>query len=621
MKFPRIFALPLMTAFVAVAMLAQSMGTITGIAADPTGAAVPGCEVLATNTATGVVTRTHANATGTYIAPSLIAGPYKVDFQCAGFNRKEFKDLILRVGQQMRLDAALEVGNISQSVEVTAQGEALQRENAEVSQTLTSVDIQNLPVNGRDPYALIQFTTGISAGGGDPSGLAYNDQLSINGSRGRGNSFVIDGASSLHISGQGEAVGSIEAFSEAKVLTNTYSAEFGRTAGGVVLFNVKNGTNQYHGSLFEYHRNSSLNAGTWQDNMLGNSIATRRAHQFGATFGGPVPVLKNKLFFFGSYEGQRDHAPSSKRRTVAPDDMRKGDFSTHPATINDPLSKAPFAGNIIPQSRMDPAALKLMALLPQPNSTGTFNPSYNISSENYAYVGKVDWARNYGIGRVDYNPTDKDRIFGTLAVINERRDEGQDFPNALNLIRGATPRNLPRLTLTYTRLFSANLSNELMAHAARDRRMQHPWFDDFDAVRDLGMKRAPALGMPSIETTGGFGNFGYSRFEEWVSQPAGINETLTYQSGRHTIRLGGQLFQNQFNYISAGQVAGIYRFNGEITGLGAKGRNNPLNTWADLLLGAVKTAEVPVTQIPVTRTNRTWGYSSTTPGRFPAVST
>jgi hypothetical protein len=598
------FAIAIQPAF----LVAQSgVGTLTGIVTDPSGAAIPGCQVSAVNTDTGVISRTHTNQSGTYIAPSLVAGPYRASFECAGFNRREVADLALRVGQQMRVDASMEVGNLAQTVDVSTRGELLQRENAEMSQTITSTDIQNLPVNGRDPYMLIQFTTGVVAGGADPSGPNHSDQLSINGSRGRGNSFVIDGASSLHIGGMGESIGSIEAFSEAKILANTYSAEFGRTAGGVVQFNVKNGTSQYHGSAFEFHRNSALNAGNWQDNLAGNRIATRRIHQFGGTFGGPVPGYRHKLFVFGSFEGQRDRAPSLKRRTVAPADLRDGNFSAHPGTINDPLAKAPFPGSVIPVSRQDPAARKLITLLPAPNSIGTFNPSYNIYSDNYTYMGKTDWGRNFGIGRVDYNPTEKDRFFVTFAHINERRDEGQDFPTALNYIRGATPRDMRRLTITYTRLFSANLSNELMGHAMRDNRTQHPWFGDFDARQELGMQRTAALGMPTIETTGGFGNFGYSRFEQWVNQPAGLNETVTYQTGRHTMRFGGQLFQNQFSYISAGQVAGIYRFNGEITGLGSRGRNNPMNAWADLLLGAVKTAEIPVSQIPVTRTNYNLG--------------
>lgn len=608
MRLSRFFQFFASGALSAAALLAQSgIGGITGIVADPTGAAIPGCEVSITNTDTGVTTRTSSNARGVYIAPSLINGQYKMHFQCAGFAGREISNLVLRTGQQMRIDAALKIGDIIQSVEVTTQGELLQRENAEVSATLTSNDIQNLPVSSRNPYALVQFTTGISAAGSDPTELAYNDQLSVNGSRGRGNSFVVDGSSSLHISGQGEAVGSIEAFHEAKILTNTYSAEFGRTAGGVVIFNVKNGTNQLHGSMFEFHRNSALNAGTWQDNMIGAGIATRRIHQFGATVGGPIPVYKNKLFFFGSFEGQRDYAPALKRRTVPPADMRRGDFSAYPIVVNDPTNKTPFPGNAIPASRVDPSALKLISFLPGSNSAGTYNGSYNIFSDNYAYLGKTEWTRNYGIGRIDYNPSDKDRIYLTYSQINELRDEGNDFPTPLNYIRGATGRNLRRMAVTYTRLFSAAVSSELMAHGSRDPRQQLPWFGDFDAKTSLGIQRVATSGMPTVEMTGGWGNYGYSRFEQWVSQPAGVNNVTTYQTGRHTVRFGAQLYQNQFWYISAGQVAGVYRFNGEITGLGSRGRSNPVNPWADLMLGAVKTAELPVSQIPVSRANYNLG--------------
>jgi hypothetical protein len=592
----------------APALLAQSnVATITGIVTDQTGAAVPGCQVVITNTATGAVSRTESNASGVYLAPSLLPGPYKIEFQASGFNLREVQNVEVRTGQQLRLDASLEVGNVTQAIEVTAQAELLQRESIEMSQTLTSTEIRNLPINGRNPYALMQFASGISALGDDPSALSYADRISINGSRSRGNSFIIDGASSLHIGGIGERIGSIEAFSEAKILTNTYSAEYGRTAGGVMIFSVKNGTNDYHGSVYEYHRNNALNAGNWQDNAAGREAATRRIHEFGATMGGPVPGLRNKLFFFGSYEGQRDHAPTTRLRTIPEAAARGGDFSAFATVINDPLSRMPFPNNIIPVNRQDPAAQKIASMLPGVNAAGTFNRQYGIYTNNWVYGGKVDWSRNFGIGRVDYNLTDNDRFFVTFAHINERRDEGNDIPNPLNNIRGATPRDMRRLTVSYTRIFTPSLSNELMAHAMRDNRTQHPWFGDFNATTELGIQRTPVIGMPTIQTSGGFGNYGWSRFEEWISQPAGLNETATYQSGRHTMRFGGQLFQNQFWYKSAGQVAGVYTFNGEITGLGAAGRNNPLNSWADLLLGAVKSSEIPVSQIPVNRTNYNLG--------------
>ncbi len=590
------------------AATAQSgIASITGIVSDPTGGAVVNCEVVVTNTATGIVNRTRTNESGVFLLPSLIAGPYTVTFESAGFTKREIQGVVLRTGQQMRLDTSLEVGAVTESVNVTAEIEPLMRETVEISQTLTSSDIESLPLNGRNPYAFVQFAAGVSAGGDDPSALAYADRLSINGSRSRGNAFVIDGSSSLHIGGIGERIGSIEAFSEAKILTHTYSAEYGRTAGGVLVFNVKNGGTEHHGSVYEYHRNNSFNAANWQDNANNRTAATRRIHEFGGTWGGPVPGTRNKMFFFGSYEGQRDHSPTTRLRTIPEPAVRSGDFSALPTVIRDPLSRTPFPDNMIPVSRQDPAAVNFLKLFPQPNSAGTFNAQYRIPTNNWVYPGKVDWSRNFGIGRVDYNPTDRDRFFVTFAHINEARDEGLNFDSAINNIRGATPRDMRRLSINYTRIFSPNLSNETLAHAMRDNRKQYPWFGDFNARQDLGIQRTPAPGMPTVSIAGGYGNYGHTQLQDWINQPAGLNNTMTWQTGKHTMRFGGQLFQNQFWYISTGQVAGVYNFNGEITGLGAAGRNNPLNALGDFLLGAVKTSNIPVTQIPVNRTNYNLG--------------
>lgn len=255
---------------------AQSgIASVTGIVSDVSGAVIPNCNVTLTNTATGIVSKTRTNDSGVFILPSLLAGPYTALFESAGFNNREVRSLVLRTGQQMRLDTVLELGTVAESVEVSGLIEPLMKETVEMSQTLTSSDIQNLPLNGRNPYAMVQFAAGISAGGDDPSALNYADRLSVNGSRSRGNAFVIDGASSLHIGGIGERIGSIEAFSEAKILTHTYSAEYGRTAGGVLVFNVKNGTNQHHGSIYEYHRNNNFNAANWESNA-NNRTAKRK---------------------------------------------------------------------------------------------------------------------------------------------------------------------------------------------------------------------------------------------------------------------------------------------------------------------------------------------------------
>lgn len=588
--------------------VAQSgIASVTGIVSDVSGAVIPNCDVTLTNTATGIVNKTRTNDSGVFILPSLLAGPYSATFASAGFNNREVRGLVLRTGQQMRLDTVLELGTVAESVEVSGLIEPLMKETVEMSQTLTSSDIQNLPLNGRNPYAMVQFAAGISAGGDDPSSLDFADRLSVNGSRSRGNAFVIDGASSLHIGGIGERIGSIEAFSEAKILSHTYSAEYGRTAGGVLVFNVKNGTNQHHGSIYEYHRNNSFNAANWESNANNRTAATRRVNEFGGTWGGPVPGMNNKMFFFGSYEGQRDKNPTTRLRTIPEAAVRAGDYSALPTVMNDPLSRAPFPGNRIPVSRQDAAAVNFLKLFPEPNSAGTFNAQFRIPTNNWVYPGKVDWSRNFGIGRVDYNPTDNDRFFVTFAHINEARDEGLNFDSPINNIRGATPRDMRRLSINYTRIFSPSLSNEVLAHAMRDNRKQYPWFEDFNAGQTLGIRRTPAPGMPTITMSGAYGSYGHTQLQDWINQPAGLNNTMTWQSGKHTMRFGGQLFQNQFWYISTGQVAGVYNFSGELTGLGAPGRNNPLNALGDLQLGAVKTSNIPVSQIPVNRTNYNLG--------------
>jgi len=328
----RMALIAVLALWVAVGPAAAQSGiaSITGIVSDPSGAAVANCEVGLTNTATGIVNKTRTNESGVFLLPSLVAGPYTATFESAGFSKREIRSLVLRTGQQLRLDASLEVGAVAESVQVSAEVEPLMKETVEMSQTLTSSDIQSLPLNGRNPYAFVQFAAGVSAGGNDPSALDYADRLSINGSRSRGNAFVIDGSSSLHIGGIGERIGSIEAFSEAKILTHTYSAEYGRTAGGVLVFKVKNGGSQHHGNAYEYHRNNSFNASNWQDNANNRAGVTRRVHEFGGTWGGPVPEQHDSPKPAGSGGGQFPETVSSTQqcrhvqRTVPDPDQQLG---------------------------------------------------------------------------------------------------------------------------------------------------------------------------------------------------------------------------------------------------------------------------------------------------------
>jgi hypothetical protein len=598
-----------LSVFAALILAAQSnVATLTGIITDNTGAVVPGAEVTLRSNNTGIVSRAVTNGQGIYTAPSLLAGPYTVEFTARGFKKNQVPLLVLETAQTKRLDLTLEIGDVQQVVEVQATVTPLMQESAEISETITAKDIQSIPLNGRVPYALLALTPGVAAGGDDPSNLEFDANLSLNGSRKGGNAYVIDGASTTHIGGIAERIGSIEVIQEFKVLASTYSAEYGRTSGGVITFQVKSGTQNYHGALYEFHRNNALYANSWENNGRGISRGVLIRNEFGGTLGGPVPGMNRKMFFFAGYEGIRDSVPLTQIRTIPDPSLRGGNFSGVPVPVNDPLTNRPFANNIIPASRLDPAAQKFMALFPIPNTGGLFNSRFGINTNNWArQQGRSD-NKNYGTMRIDYNPTDKNKFFFTYSHVNEGpRDLVRDFDNVLNTTIGPRFRNIRRATFGYTRFWRPGLSSELLLSAQRDPRVIDPWYKNFDVTRELGIQRKIGPNLPLISIAGGYGNYGDARFENWVHQPASLGNIFTGLRGRHTVKFGAQLYQNQFWYAAAQQISGTYSFNGEITGNGTVGRNNPVNALADLLMGAIKTANYPVPQIPVNRINYNLG--------------
>jgi len=591
-----------------VALWSQTTpGSITGIVTDKSGALVVAAAVAVTNTDTGVSLRTNTNESGVYVASSLLSGPYTVVIEVSGFKKYQVRGLVIETGQKLRLDAQLEIGDIAERVEVQATVTPLQQETAEVSKTITSNEMRNIPLSTRTAYGLMALSAGISSTGSDPSIIGPDDVVSINGSRKGSNAFIIDGAATTHIGGIPERLGSIEAIQEAKILASTYSAEYGRTSGGVVMFQVKSGTQQYHGSLYEFHRNRALNATQWENNARSIRQNALIRNEFGVSLGGPVPKMNNKLFFFGSYEGLRDRIPGTKIRTIPEPGILGGNFAGTPVVVNDPLTGAPFPGNTIPPSRLDPAAVKYLGLFPAPNAAGVLDSRYGIRGSNWALPLPTSDYKNYGIGRLDYNPNDKQKFFFTYSHINEGpRDNGRDFLNVLNTTVGPRMRNIRRATFGYTRFLRPSLTNEFIASAQRDPREISPWYPDYDVTKELGVARRIGATSPVV-TIAGYGSFGNSAIQSWIHQPSSLQNVLNWTRGTHNIRMGGQLYQNQFWYIAADSTTGAYSFNGEVTGLGLAGRDNPVNALADFLLGAVKTSSIPVPQIPVNRVNYNMG--------------
>lgn len=602
-NFKNTLLLFLTLALVSAPSVAQTqVASLTGIVTDLSRAVVPGADITIVNKDTGISYGTVSNDSGVYTAPSLNAGRYTVTVETPGFKKQEFQDVVLETGQKRRLDVTLDVGEITETIQVEAGSPLLMQETAEISEVLSSNEIKNIPLKDRNPYALLTLAAGVSARG------SYADHLSVSGSRRRSNVYVVDGAPTTHIGGIGERVGSIEAIQEFKVLSSTYSAEFGRTSGGVIIFQVKSGNQNYHGSLYEFHLSNALDANSWENNARGVEQAVLIRNEFGGTLGGPIPALNKKMFFFVSYEGVRDSIPVNRTRTIPDPSLRGGDFSSVPVVINDPLTGKPFPNNVIPLDRLDPAAVRFLKLFPNPNTQGTFNSRFGIHTNNWVRPGGRSDNKNYLITRFDYHPTDKHKFFFTYSHINEGpRDLVIDFDNVLNTTIGPRLRNIRRWTLGYTRFFTTSWTNEVIVNVQRDPRKITPWFPDFDATKELGIQRKVGPNLPRFTIAGGYGSYGDSLFQDWVHQPGSVSNLTTVLKRRHNIKFGAQLFQNQFWYISSPHISGTYNFNGEITGLGTPGRNNPINALADLLLGAVKTAEIPIPQIPVNRFNYNLG--------------
>lgn len=315
------------------AVAQSTQGTITGVVTDGSGSVIPGVEVTITNTNTGVITRTRTNDEGVYNVTSINPAPYVIEARVQGF-KTQSQQATLQAAQTLRLDATLELGDVAETVEVSADAALLTRESPEVSTSISAAELPNLPLADRSPYGTLILVPGASPSSDDPSSPGGN-VASINGTRVQNSQISLDGINLNSVGGIGERVGSIESLQEVKVLTSTYSAEFAQTSGGAILFQVKSGTRNYHGTLYGFHINSALNANNWQNNARNVQAAKTQRTEAGGTFGGPVPFLRKKFFFFASYEGTGSRLPTNRTRTIPTAALRTGDFSGVPVLIQE----------------------------------------------------------------------------------------------------------------------------------------------------------------------------------------------------------------------------------------------------------------------------------------------
>lgn len=426
--FTIIIAIVLAAVWSPSALAQQTTGAITGTVSDSSGAVMAGVEVRLTNVGTGIAQTQTSDAGGNFRFLLLPSGTYRVEANMAGFKSFTREGIIVQVGRSVNVPVAMNVGQVTEKVVVTAGADLLEPNTSSLGTVMEGGKIEELPISGRNPMALANLmptVRGVGGFGGYSRSTWGVSSVSIAGGQPLSVGYLVDGiANDKMIDSGGITVLTVEGTQEFKVQTNGMSAEFGRTAGGVISVISKSGTNQFHGSLFEFFRNDKLNATEFFANKAGGKRPVLRFNQFGGAIGGPIK--KDKLFFFVNYEGFRE-IQSPSRTISSPTALeRSGDFSQtftstgQLITIYDPVSTRPdpnragsylrtaFAGNKIPAERLNPVGQKFLSFYPMPNLPGLpFTHAQNLFQQGTRPMNKAHY--NF---KLDYNLTSTRRISG-----------------------------------------------------------------------------------------------------------------------------------------------------------------------------------------------------------------
>src|SRR5436305_2323162 len=385
------------------------IGTVT----DSTGATVPGAQVTITNTGTGYTRSTKTNAQGEYRLEFHAGGSYNAEITGNGFKKVVRTGIVLLADQPARLDAQLQLGQVSETVEVSSEIPLVNTSNPEIGRTIETQEIINLPIVNRNAYTLLDLVPGVQRNDNSIV-LGYPEQRTlINGGVDAGagsvNYYLDGGINMTGIRNTGNILPNPDAIQEFRVQTNNYAADYGRFQNGVVNTLTKSGSNAIHGSLFEFVRNTVFNANDW-----GNTGATPPLHrnQFGGTIGGPV--IKNKTFFFGSYAGLREITSTFLNGAIVPTALeRAGDFSQSTTKPLDPTTNAAFHNNRIPANRLDPVAANII---------NNFIPTANLPNSKWQGVIPNPYNTDEFLAKVDHNLSDTQRLtFSYFETSGENR--------------------------------------------------------------------------------------------------------------------------------------------------------------------------------------------------------
>ncbi len=577
-----------------------STGTINLEVKDPTGALIPGAAVSLLHSATGAVREGTTNDRGEFRASFMPVGDYTISATMQGFKRQSVRGLNLRVDQDANVSITLTPGEVRETIEVTSTTPLLESSSSAIGQVIENKKILELPLNGRNPFAL-----GLLAGNTTPMfGMGSNLPFIGGGGRFSSNEVLLDGIDNNTIQNAG-AVGragsaytpSVDAVQEFKVKTNNFSAEFGHSAGTVVAATIKSGANQLHGSLFEFLRNDKLDANNFFTNAARQPKGLFRQNQFGGAAGGRI--LKDRLFWFGDYEGTRIHQQSSSSILDVPTQaFRDGDFAAYSNLIYDPAARrvgptglvisTPFANNRIPQSQMNAASVATTRLVPGPNFGAA-----GAQSRNFFRQRANQYRGDRGDLRFDYRVSNANSLYARYSVWNQR----QPIPGAFEGFIGGGARRIDfsrHAVINDTHVFSPSVVNEFrfgfIRHNGSDIG-EAPAGVSFAQANRIGLFPFPDLGFPAINFNYSGNISGSQQFSGWGGGTSNYNIENTFQwsdnlnvtRGNHTLKFGGDLRRYRYNVLKGSPFYGntifgsIFSSSTDRAGSGAP--------FADFLLG------------------------------------
>jgi hypothetical protein len=577
----------------AAAAAAQNItGAITGKVMDTAGAVVPDVAVTLTSVATNIHTTAKSNGEGIFSFPLSKPGLYRLTAEKQGFQKYATETFELAVDQTVRVDAVLKVGEVTSAVTVLERPNLVEAETSSLGQVMTTRELEDLPMNGRNPMSVAEFAPGFQPMNTFGDGLQVTraaaqmvgaGNFAANGGVTANNEILLDGVPmTVCCQGQAVLVPSADTVSQVKVQTNASTAEFGRTSGGVLNMVTKSGTNLLHGSVYEFFRNEKLDAANFFTNRSAKPpIPGRndfrgplRFNQYGFTFGGPLEIPRlydgrNKTFFFVGWEGTHTRTSNFTSAVTIPAALRSGNFVESPFLIYDPTTahidpatnttvRDPFPNKQIPSNRISPIAVNYLKFFPQPDIPGVV--------QNFSWVASTATDDNQGNVRLDHNFGSNDRLFARFSISdndNKPPDWTPDGPTTNKQFVTAHT-----FIMDYTKVLNPNTVLDLRYAFAKQRNKNFGNANLYDAA-DLGFSKNflseqafPAL--PAL-TISGYRAIGNTGRRDWDHYTHALNANLTWLHGSHSIRTGwdGRMFID--NTVTLDGGGGTLTFDGTWT--------------------------------------------------------